>query len=659
MKYSQAALTLALMAPSTDAFWLPRLHVVPSSLAAKAAEFKDLLDVDPSSSAAAVVPPPVGIEAAPSVVASQDAFTTTTFPTAGDVVNSIMKPAPGVGVISQKVEDSYRPNFAAPHTPPSIDWNAFENRWGNNNGDFSEWFKNKVSHGWQASGPVNTGPPKLMEQVQANAEWNKFAFRGPLEDAGQHLATSYSMFQTSLAQVSAMTSGGGVQYTQADWERALNLQQTGGWYMGILGTLAVMWWKVASPTGSGSGITTAATPKTTPVYNTLQAVPRGGMTPALQRTNAAQTRLAAVSKAEADIERRETMVAQQVSQLAQATKAVTEQLASLQDAKSQRDYDVATMKSDLQELRNDLYSTQKSENELRMSLERTQAKLETETQSLRKQLEERMQAEAAVRKQLQETKSKMQQEMRTIAVAKNQAEMNVVQAKNQVAALEKQKQAMEKQISTLKAQVQDLQAKLKAPAATSTTVKGFKAAPAPAAPPVAEKAAPVSAPVANKVTKVVAKKSTKSASKKKVEALSKAFFANITEPVAAAPTHAVAPKVAKKASAPKTIRVKKASAPKTIKKAPKEAPGPDFSSMSASALKRKKVQELQDYLAEQVPVSILLCTRQTFLARARFLIIIAFLFYFSSGCQSDRCRRQTAQEGRSGGSNFVRLKCRR
>lgn len=610
MKYSQAALTLALLAPSTtttDAFWLPRPHVVPpSALAAKGAEFKDLLDVDPS---AAVAPPVVGVETAPSVASPSFSTTTTTLPTVGDIFNSIMQPAPGVGVINQKVEDSYRPNFAAPHTPPpSIDWSAFERRW-ENNGDLTDWFQNKVSHGWQASGPVNTGPPKLLEKVQANAEWNKFALRGPAEDAVQHLAASYSMFQTSLAEVSAMTSSGGGQYTQADWERALNLQQTGGWYMGILGTLAVMWWKVASPTGTAS----ASGTKTTPVYNTLQAVPRGGMTPAVQRTNAAQTRLAAVSKADAEIERREAMVAQQVSQLTQATKLVTEQLASLQDAKAQRDYDLATMQSDLKELRNDLYSTQKSEQELRTSLERTQAKLETETKSLRKQLEERMQAEAAVRKQLQETKSKMQQEMRTIANAKNQAEMQVVQAKNEVAALEKQKQAMEKQIDTLKAQVKDLQAKLKAPAAatTSTTVKGVKATPTPSAPPVAEKAAPAAAPVAKKVTKATAKKTAKKAASKKkasLESLSNAFFANITEPVAAAaPTHAVAPKVAKKASAPKTIRVKKASAPKTAKKtaAPKESPGLDWSSMSASSLKRKKVQELQDYLAEQVPVSIL------------------------------------------------------
>lgn len=666
MNFSSAVLTGALvfLLGSAEAFLVPRPHVriprsalsagdpgealkrgikfllvpnakQPAPSASAPIPFKDIPDITPVTPsapvpppvAAAITPPPappvvvtppppapaaiVQTPPPPPVVPQQAAAATTPPETPADVWHSIFRPLPGMNVIDQSVEDSYRPNVAPPHSggPAKIDWDAFASRWNIPDGgfDWATWWQHKYDDAWHTTGPVNTGPPKMVEMVIANQDSNQFAYRGlqTLEQTSQQLTASWLIFRTSVVELTALTTSG-QPYTQAEFEKALNLQATSGWYVAIMGTLATMWWNSVSGDGTGT-----ATRTMSPTTNL-----RGGMAV----NEAHEAKLNAVSKADKDIEKREAMVADQVSQLTEATRAVTEQLAELQSAKAQRDYDVATMKSDLRELRNELYMTQRSEQNTRQSLEKTQAQLEAETKSLREQLEERIEAEAAVRKQLQDTKDRMAVEMQTISAAKNQAEKQVVQAKAQVSALEKEKQAMENQITTLKAQVQELKAKLETPAPVTSkataesAVKGAKAAVPPVSPPVVEKVAAATKTPTKKIAKKAAAKKKIAKTSKVVdterdalESLSNAFFANITEPVGSAATSNSTPsKVAKKMSSPKTITVKKASkSPAAVtEKAAPEAPGLDWSNMSHSALKRKTVKDLQQYLSTQVPVRI-------------------------------------------------------
>ena len=620
MKFSAAVLALALVGTKTDAFVMPstRVHGVSSFMttttttslmsakgasfikfllvpnakqtapAAAPIPFKDLPDValdapvfadsataavtaaDPVSqasttsqvvaatarraakvkeeaSAPPVVesPPPPVVESPPPPVVqealTQPSPTPHVNPSTPEEFLNSFKPIKGMEVDwSEKVDGSYRANIQ--DAVSSFEWRPPVSRW--SGFDLGAWFQNKMNNGWGSSGPVNAGPPKVLEKIDPDAALQLRQW----ENVGvQQFLTSYSFFKMSVAD-----TAGGAAYSQDDFERALNLKETSGWYLAVAGTLGVAWWNLAMGESSSSG--TAAV-----------ALPRGGT--AVREVAVKEAKLNQLKATDDAIAKREAAVADQVTQLTAATTAVTKQLAELNAAKAQRDYDVATMKSDLREMRNELYVTARSEKELRASLQRTQAQLESETASLRKQLEERIAAEAAVQEQLKANKTKMEKELKTIAAAKDQAEQEVVQAKKQVTVLEKEKKAMEQEIATLQAQVQDLQGKLDGPKKTAT--KGSKAAETPASPPVAKKAAvpekkesPTPAKKAKKETvvakkeepkkatakepkkavakKIASKKATakKAVAKKAVDTeqdvlanLSKAFFANITEPV--------------------------------------------------------------------------------------------------------------------------------
>ena len=540
---------------------------------------------------------------------------------------SSFRPVKGMEVDwTEKVDESYRANIQ--EKASSFDWHPPVSRW--SGFDLGAWFQNKMINGWGSSGPVNAGPPKVLDKINPDAalQWRQW------ENAGvQQFLTSYSLFKMSVADTAALLSGGAA-YSQDDFERALNLKETSGWYLAVAGTLGVAWWNLAVGESSNSGAAAVA-------------LPRGGMT--AKEAAVKEAKLNQLKATDEEIAKREAAVADQVTQLTDATTAVTKQLAELSASKAQRDYDVATMKSDLREMRNELYVAARSEEELRASLERTKAKLDSETASLRLQLEERIAAEATVQEQLKSTKNKMEKELKTIAAAKDQAEQEVVEAKKQVTALEKEKKDMEQQIAALQTQVQDLQEKLDGP--KMTTTKGSKVTESPASPPVAKKEATPekkSNPTATKKAKkeiVVAKKeeqkkatakepkkavAKKAASKKSVakkaaaeksvdyeEAvdtekdvlanLSKAFFANITEPVGSA----IEPTGHKVSNEAKTIQVKETpqKTSTTKKEAPPQAASDDsdtldWSSMSKTTLQRKKVKELQDYLKERVPVRI-------------------------------------------------------
>eukprot|EP00977_Amphora_coffeiformis_P002375 scaffold448_cov156-Amphora_coffeaeformis.AAC.4 len=582
---------------------------VVAATARRAAKVKEVAAVPPAVES----PAPTAVQEA----MTQPPTTPHVNPSTPDEFLNSFQPIKGMEVDwTEKVDDSYRANIQ--NAASSFDWKPPISRW--SGFDLGAWFQNKMKNGWGSSGPVNAGPPKVLDKIDPDAalQWRQW------ENAGvEQFLTSYTLFKMSVADTAALLSGG-TAYSQDDFERALNLKETSGWYLAVAGTLGVAWWNLAMGESSGSGAAAVA-------------VPRGGTV--VKEVAVNEAKLNQLQAADDAIAKREAAVADQVSQLTAATTAVTKQLAELNAAKAQRDYDVATMKSDLREMRNELYVAARSEQELRASLQRTQAKLDSETASLRKQLEERIAAEAAVQEQLKSTKSKMEKELKTIADAKDQAEQEVVHAKKQVTALEKEKKAMEQEIATLQAQVQDLQEKLDGP--KKTTTKGSKATETPASPPVAKKAA-VSEKKESQVPTTKAKKETvvakkeepkkatakepkkavakKAASKKAVAKkatakkavdteedvlanLSKAFFANITEPVGSAvePTgHKVS------SSDTKTIQVKKA--PQTSSSTKKEASpsavadsDDDWSSMSKTSLQRKKVKELQDYLKERVP----------------------------------------------------------
>ena len=596
--------------------------------------------------AATPPPPPVVVTTTPPPPAAAEEVVTRTAITSPMDAFANLKPLPGMQVDwTETVEQSYRPHTAASSgavgsrivsatstttTTTPAKWETF---------DWATWWHEKTTAS-TSGGPVNVGPPKLMQDVTGDgfdfqSNWQNF------QQAAQGWATSWALFKTSLADVSALTTSG-VSYSQQDFERALNLKETSGWYLALMGSLGVAWWNVA--TSSSSESSSSLSSSSMPSH---QAVPRGGM--AAVGDN--------IEQMEVEIAQREALVAEQVTQLTQATKAVTQQLAELQSAKAKRDYDVARMKSDLREMRNQLDLTQRSENDLRLSLERTQDQFQSETQALRQQLEERTQAEAAVKKELENTKAKLEKEMATIAAAKDQAETQVAEALKQVKALEKEKKAKEQEIATLQAQVQSLQEQLEQVAASpkkaaatktataattdsdkATATKGAKSEPAPEAPPTVAKKETSSSSTKKDATVAAAatsnkkaaskstKKSKKASSKKKqsaatkkaqpakeaavekeksiLESLSNAFFANITEPVAstvepqrsAVPSPPKSPKSTKKASPKASTSKKKAAAPKAKATV-------DWKALSPSSLKRKTVKDLQAYLEEQVPVS--------------------------------------------------------
>ena len=574
-----------------------------------------------------VTPPPPPIVTAsppPEVVATPHVNPST----AEEVLNSF-QPIKGMQVDwTEKVDDSYRPNLQETVNLPSVDLHAPAARLSDFN--LGAWFQNKMNNGWGAAGPVNAGPPKTLEAVNPDAA---LQLRQWESTTGQEFMSSYTNFKMSVTDLAALLSSGGA-YSQEDFERALNLKETSVWYLAVAGTVGVAWLNMVVGDSSSREAAKVA-----------------------REVAAKEEQLNKLALTNNEIAKRETLVADQVTQLTAATTAVTKQLAELNAAKAQRDYDVATMKSDLREMRNQLDLAVSSEQDLRVSLQSTQAQLDTETASLRKQLEERLAAEAAVQKELKSTKNKMEKELKTIADAKDQAEKEVVQAKKQVVTLEKEKQSMEKEIAALQAQVQAMQERLEGPKTTVT--KGSKAAEPPVSPPVAKKIAvsdeketkmPEKVAASNeketktvtakkaKTETVVAKKAEpkkatakepkkavakkavakkavakKAAPKKAVdtekvvlENLSNAFFANITEPVGSA----AEPEGHKVSSDTKTIKVKNAS---KTSSATKKEPSPeptadsetdDWSAMSKTSLQRKKVQELQDYLKERVPVRI-------------------------------------------------------
>lgn len=373
-------------------------------------------------------------------------------------------------------------------------------------------------------------------------------------------------------------------YSLQDYERALNLQETEGWYAAILGFFVVVWLKSLSDQG----------------VSKVGGSYRG-------RTVDERANLA---KVEGEIAKQQAQVADQVAKLAQATKAVTAQLDELQSAKAKRDYDLATMQSEMRTMRNELDVTRKSEGELRASLQKTQDQLDTETASLRLELEQRIKAEDALKKQLTETETRLQSELKAMSEAKDKAESSLAEARNLVNSLKTEKMRMEKDLAFLQSKVSTLQTQL-----------GIKSAPKPVPQPkapAAKKPAPkmitVAAPKkATLVKKVVAKKvSAKKATAKKKESeptvpLSSAFFANVTEPVAGSTP----------ASAIKGTTTSTTATLKTVPKSPKppaDAPpkqvlaakgtvstsSDDWSSLSPATLKRKTVKDLKDYLSSKV-----------------------------------------------------------
>jgi hypothetical protein len=315
---------------------------------------------------------------------------------------------------------------------PAVDWNA----------------KLSYSALHQPTGPVNVGPPKLLAKW-SGPQWTP----SPVQDSGldarvsslttalgdssSNFAASVVAFKTSvlnLQTISHQTSA-----SKAELLQALDWQHTGGWY-GVLAGGAVLSWVQASRT-IGSGYS----------YSPQYAYATAGTVPLEGTVTLAEHKAMAA---------REAAVIRQVTQLTEATQDVTTQLAELQAAKATRDYEVATMKSDLRALGNQLDSTLTSEQDLRQTLAKTQTHFETETAALRGELQERMAAETAVQKNLAATEKKLQKEMQALMVAKESALSNVMEKEAQVVSLAQEKKAMQKEIRLLQSQVAKLAAEL-------------------------------------------------------------------------------------------------------------------------------------------------------------------------------------------------------
>lgn len=455
---------------------------------------------------------------------------------------------------------------------------------------------------WAAKGPeisqnvqqsVKESVAKMQHiDTQGLDAWKKQTIQAPSVDGSETAARMQQYFSTEVPHAvasvglswnafvaswgdlsttveEAATRGG--KMTPEELAVALNLKETGGWYLTAGGVFLLLVGAAMNDGGSGASMSSSSVATTATADMS-----------AMEATKAEEARQQEEEQAA------QLLVDEQMATLQEATAAVYKQLEEMKAEKSERAYEVATMKSELRSVMNKLDLTSSQEQSLRASLDETQKKFKTETDLLRAQLEERVAAEQELRAQLEETKCRLDAETKNVEKAKADATKKVKAAKDEVTKLKGEKTEMEQEMETLREQVAALQKQLGGEGVVDLDV---------------DVAAP---PTATKKKGSKAKTSTKATSLPNTESyneLSDAFSEAISEASDAAKTKkSSGPRSPKRkaksstAAAKKTkkVSVKKKSAP--VKRNGVSKDEPDWSGLSAATLKRKTIKELTSYL---------------------------------------------------------------
>eukprot|EP00522_Entomoneis_paludosa_P012290 CAMPEP_0172451770 /NCGR_PEP_ID=MMETSP1065-20121228/9664_1 /TAXON_ID=265537 /ORGANISM="Amphiprora paludosa, Strain CCMP125" /LENGTH=772 /DNA_ID=CAMNT_0013203741 /DNA_START=118 /DNA_END=2436 /DNA_ORIENTATION=+ len=361
---------------------------------------------------------------------------------------------------------------------------------------------------------------------------------------------------------------------------AMNIRETGAWYIGATVGVMLLFGSTVNYKVRKIVLTDAAMPETKAEKDGKGTEKK--LTPQQEAKAQELTDKAAAKK----------LMDEQVQTLKDATMEVYEQLAALKEEKNTRAYDVATMKSELRTVMNKLDLTVSEEQNLRVSLEATQKKLKEETTFLRKELEQRAAAEEDLRDQLAKTKDKLADETKKVKKAKEDAKGEVVAAEAEVKKLAEEKAEMEQSMMMLRKEVSELQQQLTGEEPANVLKEPTKS----------------SEPKRKSKTQ----KGTTLPTTTSYSEMSDSFFEAISEPVEAKKSAVRGAKEETASTATKPKSKKKASKKVSIKKAQKKSASAatvsteetpettvgasDLSSLSPSALKRKTVKELTEYL---------------------------------------------------------------
>ena len=368
---------------------------------------------------------------------------------------------------------------------------------------------------------------------------------------------------------------------------ALDLNEFGGWYVGGIAVL------VAISLG-GMEMSTAK--------DSEAAASTGEQAKSLPETSLIQ---------EAELEKEKLEA--QVKQLTEATTNVSKELLQLKQEKAARDYSVAEMKSEIRQLQNTLSSQQLAEMELRSQLQRTESKFETETATLKEQLALKEKSEAELRQKVNELETMLGSSSNQLVAVQKEHQQQLSEANKQIETLLAEKAALQTQLDEMiksRPEMPKDEPAVTKPSVIKSTLDEL---------PVAGAAKPkATTPSRKKAIKVEYDEATKETPPAPDDQDEASFFASIEEPPVSVETMepleslkvrgmAAKDAASAKKKASKTAKSKTtAKASKAKSTEPAAAPSAadddddDWSKLSASALKRKKVNELMDYLASKV-----------------------------------------------------------
>jgi len=453
----------------------------------------------------------------------------------------------------------------------------------------------------------------LFKLDLSGVEQFKATYAASLTNAGQQIdhaassvATSYGTLAASLEALQATLRNNPDDFSKVF--DAMNLKETAGWYVGATVSLMVLVGSAVAPAfeikkkGRKIILTDAATP---------------GLAPEIEVTKP-ETAVIQIEAIQADVEEKEAAkleVAEQIQFLKNATEEVYEQLAALQEEKSLRAYEVATMKSELRTVVNRLDFTMSEEQHLRKSLEQTQKKLDDETSFLRAELEQRAATEEELREELAETKDRLAAETKRLKAAQKKAKSTAALA--EVEKLENEKAELEKEMLSLRSEVAGLQKQLQQSAGSEPTAE------------LQGKPNGSSSKAKTSSDKILSEAAALPASTASYSDMSERFFVAISEPAEPKQTTSAVrgAKAASRSTTGETATIKRTKKKKVSKKkmavkkkksAEKAKPpvtaietaktaaaapdktkttvAADWASLSVSALKRKTVKELTSYL---------------------------------------------------------------
>jgi len=368
---------------------------------------------------------------------------------------------------------------------------------------------------------------------------------------------------------------------------ALDWNEFGGWYAGGIAVL------VAISLG-GIEMSTAKDPEAAAL--TVE-----------EATSLSPEKPSLLQEAELEKEKLEA----QVRQLTEATTNVSKELMQLKQDKATRDYSVAEMKSELRQLQNNLSSQQLAEVELRSQLQRAESKFEAETATLKEQLAVKEKSEAELRQKVNELETMLGNASNQLAATQKEHKEQLSEANKQIETLLAEKAALQTQLDEMIKSRSQMPKK--EPAVTKPSVIKSSLDELPVAGAAKPKAATSSR---EKAIKVEHDEVTEETTPTPDDQDKASFFASIEEPpvsvepmepleslkmrgMAAKDAASAKKKASKTGKSKTTAKASKAKATTKPPAAPSTVDGDDWIKLSASALKRKKVNELMDYLTSK------------------------------------------------------------